>query len=252
MRKYSLLIIMILLALQITGCSNAIPELTEDEEKKIEEYAAHLLIEYGTDHKSNMLTEEEIAKQEEAMIKKAKHQEYLEEVKKKRAEEEANKPSKDSPSSNGAGGESSVNTLSNIAEFIGANGFDISYSSYEICSQYPSAVSDNSFQGVTTATNGNSLVVIKFNITNNTGADANPDIMHKDVKASFTINGQKTKTPLTTLQINDFLGYNMVIPAGGSAEAIMIIQLSAEDAQSISSILMTMKCNGNKASTNLL
>lgn len=248
-KRLIIMLVATLTTLGIAGCGNSIPEMTDEEMMQIEEYAAHLLLEYGTDYNSGILTQEEIDKKEEAMIKKAQHEAYLEQIRKEHAESVKEDDSKGS----GGDGEAIVQpTLTDIDSFLDVRGIDIVYTSFEVCDSYPNNLEDNSFQGVTTATPGNKLVVFKFALKNETETDIDLDLNGKGIKASFKVNGGKTKSPLTTLLTNDFFAYKDTVAAGTTGEAIMIIQLSDSDAASITSVVMTLKYNGEKASKNLL
>ena len=85
-----------------------------------------------------------------------------------------------------------------------------------------------------------------------TDADYYLDMASEDVNISFKINDSITKAALTTLLTNDFIMYRDTIPAGQSATAVLLIELSEEDAQALTNIVMIMKYNGVRAETTIL
>ena len=49
-----------ILAVLLTGCTNAIPDMSDEHLQMVEEYAAQLLLEYHAGYEASVLTEEEV------------------------------------------------------------------------------------------------------------------------------------------------------------------------------------------------
>lgn len=252
LKKYRILTILLLCMTILTACGeNQIPALSEEEMQQVEEYAAKLLLKYDKNYKANTLTEEEMAKQEEALRKKEElriqieEQKALEEAMK--AEEEAAKEEQ------GASGQETApteNLYTDIDEFLGMNGLQINYTGYEVCDSYPETT-ENDWQGVARATGNNKLVVFKFAAYNESGADFMLDMGSIAPRVTLRVNGTSTKSVLTTLLMNDFLHFKGNIPADVTEELVMIMEIPAEDAENLSSVVLNMKLNGESAKTTL-
>lgn len=239
--------------LVFTGCGNAIPEMTEEQRAQVVEYSAMLLLKYDKNYKSTMLTDEEVAKQQQKLedtaamkAEVARQKELAEEM---AAQEEAEKEAESSSSSGGSEAEAPAYT--DIDEFLGLSGVDIEYDHFDVCDSYPATAEENSWQGVCYATAGNKLVVFTFNMTNNSGSDMMLDIASIDQHISFKVDG-RSKTALTTLLTDDFINYRDTIGAGETKQAVVIIEMSGDDAEAISSVTMKLKCNGETANKTLL
>ena len=88
-------------------------------------------------------------------------------------------------------------------------------------------------------------------MTNNSGSDMMLDIASIDQHISFKVDG-RYKTALTTLLTDDFINYRDTIGAGETKQAVVIIEMSGDDAAAISSVTMKLKCNGETADKTLL
>lgn len=255
MKKYikGLLSVLVVAAvLQLTGCGNAIPEMTEREQRMVTEYAAYLLLKYDANYQSSMLTEEESRAAEEEMIRDAEIAAQIREQQ-QWEEQQAAQPQESGNSSGGGSSESSAPVYTDVDSFLGLDGLEIEYAGYLVCDSYPQNVDSNDWQGVARAgSNNTTLVVFTFTLTNVSGSDYMLDMASSGAKFTFKINNSIIKSSLTTLLTNDLLMYRNVIPAGESTEAVLLIELQKSDAESISSIKMIMKLGDERAETTLL
>lgn len=240
------------IVLQLTGCGNAIPEMTEREQRMVTEYAAYLLLKYDANYQSSMLTEEESRAMEEEMIRDAERAAQIREQ--QEWEEQRASQSQESESGNGGGSsESSAPVYTDVDSFLGLDGLEIEYAGYLVCDSYPQNVGSNDWQGVARAGSDNTtLVVFTFTLTNVSGSDYMLDMASLNAKFTFKINNSIIKSSLTTLLANDLLMYRNVIPAGESTEAVLLIELQKSEAESVTGIKMIMKLGDERAETTLL
>lgn len=258
MKRYTtglLLLLTIAVVLQLTGCGNAIPEMTEREQRMVTEYAAYLLLKYDANYQSNLLTEEESRAMEEEMIREAERAAQIREQQEWEEQQAAQSQESGSGSGSGSGGssESSAPVYTDIDSFLGLNGLEIEYAGYLVCDSYPQNIDSNDWQGVARAgTDNTTLVVFTFTLTNVSGSDYMLDMASSNAKFTFKINNSIIKSSLTTLLANDLLMYRGVIPAGESTEAVLLIEIQKSDAESISAIKMIMKLGDERAETTLL
>lgn len=251
MKKYvagSIMALAVIMALG--GCGNAIPDMTEEQHAMVTEYAAQLLLKYDVNYQGTILTEEQSREAEEAMIRDA---ELAALVQERQAMQQAAVENQNS----GEGGEPSepeAPVYTDVDSFLGLSGsVEIEYAGYLVCDSYPESTQANDWQGVARATSSNSkLVVFTFTVTNVSGSDYMLDMASLGAKYSFRINGNVTKTSLTTLLSNDLMMYRDTIPAGESVEAVLLIEMPAADTESFTGIKMTMKLGDSRAETTLL
>ncbi|MDE6714798.1 MAG: hypothetical protein K2K20_13820 [Lachnospiraceae bacterium] len=59
------------LMMSLSGCGNAIPDMTEEQQSMVTEYAAQLLLKYDANYQSTILTEEQSREAEEDLIRDA-------------------------------------------------------------------------------------------------------------------------------------------------------------------------------------
>ncbi len=237
--------------ISLGGCGNAIPDMTEEQQNMVTEYAAQLLLKYDANYRSTILTEEQSREAEEELIRDAElaalvqQQQAMQQAEK---EDEKDNEETDSPA------EPDAPVYTDIDDFLGlSDSVDIEYAGYLVCDSYPESTEVNDWQGVARATSSNSkLVVFTFTLTNVSGADYTLDMASLGAKFSFKINGEITKTSLTTLLTNDLVMYRNTIPAGEAADAVLLIEMPAADTENFTGIRMIMKLGDSRAETTLL
>ena len=218
----------------LTGCGNVIPELTEEEASLIATYAADVTLSHSRESDASRLidTEAESARLEELAekIEAMQKEQELEE------EEEA-KPTEYSSSAGGA--EESQQKVENIADFIGLDGFQVSYDGYEIRKSY-AADETEEWEPTLDATAGKSLLVVKLKVTNISGAPAVADVLSKDMMFSISADGGVSNMAFVTMLLNDFAFAQDEIGAGESKQYVLITQID-ENITEVGSISLHMK-----------
>lgn len=233
----------------LTGCGNAIPEMTKEQQAQVCEYAAQVLVRHTRGYQSDILSEQQIAEEAKRLEDAAALRVEIEKEREasKIAKEEADKGS----GNDGADNNDSAPVYHDLGEFIGLTGVKLSYVGYEVCDSYPYDISPNDWQGVCRATNGNKLVVFKYEMTNVTSSDVTVDIASKGIKCTYKIGGSVNKTALTTMLSNDFIMYRGIVAVGDTNQAVAVIEMSEEDAGNLSSVKMKIKCGGESMETTL-
>ena len=228
----------------LTGCKDAIPEMTDEQEKLITEYAANLLLKYDKVYEQGVLTDDDLSEESERLEKIADIksqvliQKEIKEAEKKEKEEKKNKEENS---------ETTKKVSADIDSFLGIDGIDINYLGMTICSQYPEDTQTNDWQGITRASGNNKLVVLSFEISNNTGSEYYLDMAEHKAKYVVNFNEKLNKTPITTMLINDFIYYKGTLQPGEKINNVIIAQVSSEEAESITSVKIKMKYNENTA-----
>lgn len=215
-KKAKRFIIPCLISCLLTGCGNVIPELTEEEASLIATYAADTLLENSREKTSRLMdTEAETTRLAELAEK-------VEKLKKKQAAEEEN----ETPEAGGspAGSAVAVESVESIAEFIGLDGFQVSYDGYEIKKSYQ--VDEGAeWEPAFDASSGKSLLIIKLKVTNISGAPAVADVLSKDMLFSINGSGGINGMALVTMLLNDFTYAKDELEAGESRQYVLITQI---------------------------
>ena len=240
----------VVLMLLLNGCGNAIPEMTQEQQDMVTEYAAQLLLKYDANYKSTILTEEQIMEAEEELIRDAELAALIQEHQEMQQAASANEGGGEGENSS----EPEAPVYTDVDSFLGlSGGVEIEYAGYLVCDSYPEGTEANDWQGVARATSTNSkLVVFTFTLKNVSGSDYLLDMASLGAKFSFRINGNITKTSLTTLLTNDLMMYRDTIPAGETVDAVLLIEMPVSDTENFTSIKMTMKLGDGRAETTLL
>lgn len=213
----------------LTGCGNAIPELTEEEASLIATYAADVVLETSREGNSRLIdTKKETARREELSEK-------IEQMEKDKAAEEE-KEEAGQPAYSTASG---VQRVENIADFIGLDGFQVNYEGYEIEKSY-SADDEEEWEPTFDASSGKNLLVIKLNVTNVTDAPAVADVLSKDMMFSVRGDNGINNMAYVTMLLNDFAFAQDEIGAGESKQYVLITQID-EGIAEVGSLSLHMK-----------
>lgn len=245
-------------SLLMGGCAfdDQIPDLSDQEMKMVEEYAAHLLLKYDENYKAAVLSEEAMQAERERLMRLAAVQAQIrkeqEERAAQKAEEKPGEDTSDGSSDGEEGKKQSGPVFTDIDDFFGLEGLEVEYSGYLAAKAYPDQLDANDWQGVVTATTGNSLLVFRYTVTNTTSEDVYMDMVSLKPRFTFRINNSFSKASMMTVLLNDLAGYRDSIPAGESREAVLIVEVTEAQAQSIDKLTMIMRHGDERGEYSLL
>lgn len=221
----------------LTGCENAIPELTEEEASLIATYAADVTLSHSRESVSRLIdTEAETARLEDLSEKIKKMQEETA-AEEEQEEEDGAKTAEYSSGAGGAGDD--LQKVENIAEFIGLDGFQVSYDGYEIEKTY-SANEEDEWEPTFDATAGQNLLIVKLKVTNISGAPAVADVLSKDMLFSIEGDDGINSMAFVTMLLNDFAFAQDELDAGESKQYVLITQID-ESITEVGSLSLHMK-----------
>lgn len=227
--------LMISTIMMLSGCGQVIPDLTEEESDKIALYAATVLMEHDTKHKTTLLTEEEVAQEEEKMAERARN----------KAEREARQAES---------GESTVQeptpVYSDINEIILLDGVQITYDSYEICESYPDQDSEE-LVFTLDAAEGQKLLVIKFRLTNQSDSVVEANVFDQNPTFSMVLNGSSQKKSLSNMLLDDFVFFKQEMEAGEEDIAVVVFSYPAEELNTVSSMTLKISCGDRQGDVML-
>jgi len=237
-RKYVSVIALLALSVGLSGCIiPTIPDLTEEQEQVITEYAAGLLLKYDSNGSRGLLSEEELAEAEkEEALRKEKEErnkqladEYIkktEEARKKKEEEKANKKSeKDSDKQQEVVAPQELEiSADGMGDFLAMGGLDVSLKGYESVDSYSGDDSSNLF--AVDASEGNKLIIAHVSVTNNTSEDKFVDMFEKDYMYKLEEDGSEIAYSSRTLLLNDLSMYKDTVTVGSSVDTVLVFEVS--------------------------
>lgn len=239
MKRWSKIAAMLIcISIFLTGCANTIPDLSEEQNAMIAEYAAGLLLKYDKNYKNalDIPMEEELMPEETAQTDTAEQAGNMEQT-------------EEMPEAGMAEEMPAETVVTDIASFLGLEGISINYTGYEVTDSY---VQGENVAFSLDATPGKRLLVVNFDITNTTPEDVAVDILNKkDIRFRLSVNGGANKKVLYTMLMNDLSVYENMLAAGTTENAVLICELPPEEADAVETISLYMQ-NGENSVTMTL
>ncbi len=244
-------IITALTLMALTGCAmfeSAIPEMSEEEQDLVVEYAAETLLRYDVKGGGRLKHISEEVRHPQAEIV-GEPEEAPEPTPQPESMTVVDNPEADNPvevvDNTGSGG----NVFTDLATAIGYSGqLEFTYNGYEICDYYPEDIG-NYF--VMNAQSGYRLLVIKYQVRNLTGSDLAVTMPYGSVRYKVTMNGTE-KNALTTLLLNDLSSYRGTIAAGESTELVIVTEYTDRElASGVGSLTLGVKAPAGSGEVSL-
>lgn len=250
MRKLGLVFVMAA-AVCMTACGATIPEMTEEQNEQVVEYAAGLLLKYDKNNHGRLVEEQETESVEE-QVGEEKAEESSQPETDAQPEQTESATQAEEVKENVATEEISEEEVvySSIEEFYGINGISITYTGYELKDIYPDSDTEELFFAMS-ATEGCKLVVLNFDVANVSGQEQNLDMLSIGSKFKISVNGATPRYALTTMLTNDLASYAGTIAAGTSEQLVLVVELPEEEAQSIQTLSLVMKNVAEDATISL-
>lgn len=242
MKKGKILGVLAMTIMLLTGCADAMPELTREESDMIAEYAAGLLLKYSSTYNYRLLDEKTI---EEMLQAIALEQELLEASMQEQFTEEESTETEGTETANPeAEGESEPQPEENVpivtedldadlAQVLGLEGISMQYQSYGVYDSYPESGKGFSVD----ADQGKTLLVVRFDIENVEGEEIYCNLFDLSLKIRFRVNGV-SKSALTTMLPNDIGSYMETIPAGETREIVAVAEIDSISMEEIDALEM--------------
>lgn len=239
----------------LTGCVDAMPELSKDQSDMVAEYAAGLILKYSPKYNYKIVSKEELAAAKAAM-------QLMDET-------GADEETQTQPESGEAAGtdtpqeiEIAVDTTStevqepvetvssadiDFAAELGIDDVIIRYQSYELCNSYPQ---DSSGFGVSAA-QGKTLLVVHFDIEGSPEEDVDCSLFEYNIGARVNINDTSSVSALDSIIPNYLLSFMDNVPAGEIVDTVAIAEIDDITEQEIQSLTLRMSSNGRNCTVNL-
>lgn len=236
MKRAKVVSLILTACLFLSGCGNQIPQMTEEEQEVITEYAASTFLKYTNGYDDKIYkeveetTESEKAEEpEEVAVEETTPEETTEEAPELTVSENEIAPVQAVP----------------LAEFLGASAFTMEYEGIEICDSYSGAAEGELAFGMT-ATSGKKLLITKFAVTNPGEAEQVLDLFSKNVKAKVSAAGM-TQNALLTMLDNDLLTADTTIAAGESRIFVIAVEIPQEKEAEVTGVSVALSYGGKSA-----
>lgn len=234
-KKYIAAVMAAMLAFVMTGCGeNAIPEMTKEEIQAVGEYAAITLMKYDASKRSRLVDLPEASKPDTDVPKTP-----VSEQKPSGMGPVDDTPVVDMSQNN----EDDSDDLNEALEL--AQGINVIYRGETVYTRYPM---DEEVGFAVSASKGKKLLVMNFLVANDTGEEQVVDLKARKITIRMTVNKEFSKWVLPAVLPNDLLTLDETIPAGGSVEAVLLVEIDENLATDIQSISFHLK-NGENAYT---
>lgn len=240
MKKWQVFSIIMAISVLLAGCGNMIPNLSDEENEMITEYAASILLKYDSNYSSRLvdtsIIPDDLLKKEEPIPVENETEEVSQEM-----EQETSETNDIS--------ESAMDEPASIGDFFGLQGVKVDYSGYQIASSYSSG-DEGEWMPSIDATDGKNLFILQLTIENISTEDIEVDMLSQNARFLITLNERTSQTALTTMLLNDFATFDEVIKVGEKEDTVLIIEIP-ENLEGISSISLYMKNQTEAKTINL-
>lgn len=236
-RKMLLASVLCVLVVGVSGCGNAIPELTESQEQAITDYAVDIVLKYDVNYQSRLveLSEEDLAESEEAVVTPGPAPE----------ESVGMDPVEKVPEV--SVGEAVTANLS-VEEVLGWTDIcKLNYKEFQIADSFETDSAEQGYVSVEAA-EGNKLLVAGFTLENVSSQEQHINMIANDAKFSLNVGNGSVKRCQVTLLENDLSTYFGDVPANGSADVVLIVEMAEELLQDVASLTLNVE-NGEKIAT---
>ncbi len=235
-RKISMVLTAALLMTGLTGgAENQIKDLSEDEIQAVGEYVALTMMKYDINHRSRLM-DLAVLDESDSSAEGAEEEQISEEP-------SGMAPVDDTPVVNASGKEEQEAPSYSLEEVMGLpEGLEVAFTGQEVYESYP----ENADYFSLNASEGRKLLVLRFSIVNVGEQEQNVDLLNSGAVFHIKVNETFSRRALTTMLMDDMATYVGTVPAGGSVDTVLVIEVDNGMAESISSVGLSVE-NGEKA-----
>ncbi len=246
-KRWLCIALIVSVMLTLTGCGNAIPEMTEEQQAMITEYAAAMLLKYDANYEPKLLDDERLAEEEAVQKRIEEENARLEALyAAQNAPKEESAESSDGDDSAGGSAQEKVENI-DPAVFMEMEGISISCNGVEFVDAYPES-GDELFLSVTPSA-GCKLAVVRLDLINTGSADASVDMFAKDARFKVSFNGGEYHNTMMSLLEDDFTMYAGTIAPGQTVHTVLLVDLKQEECNPVTGVNLYIKYNDQTTKT---
>lgn len=233
---------LIMTGIWLTGCGNAIPEMTMEQQELVVEFAASELLKYDVNYQSKLTAPEPEQQPEEEQGEQPKEPLIEEETLPEEIIADTDVTIVDNT------GTVEAQNIS-IADFLDLTGVEISYAGYETVDTYPEGEAKEAYFFMS-ATEGNKLLVLRFSALNVSGEELSIDLSKSQTRYKIILNGTE-KNALTTMLLNDMAYYQGTLAANESIELVLLCEIQDDQTEFIDTLQLKIKSVDDSATISL-
>lgn len=222
--------LIIISAFGLCSCGGSL-EYTEQQEDVIADYMANMLLRHDVNYQYRYISEEETTTEEETTAQEETTDLYADET----------DDSQNGVSDNGEANAVSVDDLATALKM--PDGISVQYDGFEVTDIF-SDEEDSLF--VMKAVEGYRLLVVKFKVTNTTGADISINMMANIAKYKGIVNDTKKYNSQLTLFLNAINTFEGTIGAGSTKTMFLIYQTQLDSEDQLSSLSVELTDTSNQ------
>lgn len=219
----------------LTGCGAI--DLTDSESDLISEYAATVLLKYSSTYQPKL--QDKVVEPETTRALPSIPTTPSAEL------SETSSGKNETNHSDNSAAELSTKSLSE-ALGIAADGFSVEYAGYEVVEKYTDSKSP--YLSIQVKSGSQRYLVLKFNITNQSGGEKECDILSQKNSYRCRVNDIERFGAQFTMLFDDLATFKEEFSAGETKQAVLIFQISSDYEGNIESLRLTVK--GEEESNN--
>ena len=234
MRKKLIAVVCVALILVMSGCANTIPALTLEEENQIINYAADIALKYDASYE-NRLVDLPLNEDEPETVKPEEPE-----------EDNGMDPVKDTDTvdvSEDKGYHSSVE------EFFEFEEIAVRFSDAVFADAYPEDSVNNYF--ALDASAGKKLLVMRFEVENKTGAEAQVDFFRVDSTIKVSLNGDREIKVLSTMLTDDMATFSGILEPAEKVNLVLLAEVAEDKATEIKTLDISLQSESKTAKISL-
>lgn len=221
-RKSLLNIVLLAGALILTGCGEEPYELQDNERAVIVNYAAHIVAKYNVRQPEGyryvyLPAEQEAGGEEE------QPQDIQTEETNEQEQQTDDRTQEDMPADNADAATEEVKPAVTLSEALGLKGVQAVYTGAELTDHYGTVVPNT----------GKKLMILHVTLQNQTGKARKCDMLSLLPVFQAKVNGMQEVTSELTILPENLSTWEEKIPAGGSADTIILFQVDEEEVASV-------------------
>jgi len=229
------MVLSILLAMALSLCAcGGMPNLSEEQEEMVSEYATALLLKYDSENHSRLVDTTDFKEEYETAVAtyEAEKQAYLdakqkEEDKRKQetlAQENANSSAASSKPSNDGTGGATVIDKTDVETVLELKGFSFDCTRFEVTDVYPKSQEDLIL--TISGTKTSDLLIIYIEVTNNNSQAQSVDFAGMDNPFKISVNGEGYRSALSSFVLDDDITtFSGTINSGETKKLVLISEV---------------------------
>lgn len=263
MRKIGILMITVFL---LTGCAQQV-DLTEQQRDAVVNYAAYVTLQHDKDYEKRLIQsetpenpEDSTAVQGQDQIQQAGTADAATQdgvvqdttVQDGAAQgiasdgETQDTAAQDTAAQDTATQETTQEaTVQDIATILKLDGFLVTYEGFEYSNEYTDSSVENGY--TMKSLDGSEFVVMKFKVENTTDETKLCDVLSSSPQFSISVNGATKVESFASVMNNDLAVLHNEIGAHESMEAVLLVEVSKEYENNVTSLALDISVNGQNS-----